>query len=120
MYKQIQEIVDRFNGKHFNGVLLQLENNTQKPEDAIKEALSDGYTQEQAQAIADNLGYLAVYIEFPVVEYSEYCDVSFSYTRLQQDLTAKFKEYVPEGTEFEIIIDGFSTEFIGPNYPESD
>ena len=41
MYKQIQEIVDKFDGKYFNGVLLELENNTQKPEDAIKEALSD-------------------------------------------------------------------------------
>ena len=117
MYKQIQEIVDRFNGKHFNGVLLELQNNTQKPEDAIKDALSDGHTQEFAKAYADNLGYLEIHIEFPMVEYSEYHDVSFNYSQLQQDLTVKFEKYLPESTKFEIIIGG-DTEFIGPNYPD--
>ena len=119
MYKQIQEIVDKFDGKYFNGVLLELENNTQKPEDAIKEALSDGHTQEFAQAYADNLGYLEVYIDFPMIEYSEYCEVDFNYSKLQEDLAGEFKRYVPEGTEFKAYIGG-EIEFIGPNYPESD
>ena len=116
MYKQIQEIVDRFDGKHFNGVLLELENNTQNPKEAIEEALADGYTREFAQACADNLGYLSVYIEFPMVEYSEYCDVDFNYSKLQEDLTEEFKKHVPEDTEFEIEFGG-EIEFIGPNYP---
>ena len=117
MYKQIQEIVNRFDGKYFNGVLLELGNNTQKPEEAIADALLDGHTQEFAQVYADNLGYLEIHIDFPMIEYSEYHEVDFNYSRLQEDLTKEFKKHIPKGTKFEIIISG-ETEFIGPNYPE--
>ena len=115
MYKQIQEIVDRFNGKHFNGVYLELTNNTQTPEQIIKDAIYEGETEEQAQKYINGLGYLSVYVSYPMIEYSEYCDVEFNHSRLEADLTEEFKKYVPEGTKFTIRFDK-EIEFTGPDY----